>query len=96
MAGVAVSTQSVTVDEDSMAGYTLVLESGPTADVSVTVTRQAGGDESLSAAPTPLTFTAGHLGDAADGDGDGGGGHGCRQRQRHFRAHGSEHGHRLP
>ena len=45
--------------EESTADYTVVLDSLPTGTVTVTVAKQSGGDDDLTADPTTLTFTTG-------------------------------------
>ena len=56
-AGVTVSKSSLTVTEQDTSGdsYTVVLDSQPTADVTISVGGQSGTD--VTAAPTPMTFT---------------------------------------
>ncbi len=56
-AGVTVSKSSLTVTEQDTTGdsYTVVLDSQPTADVTISVGGQSGTD--VTAAPTPMTFT---------------------------------------
>ena len=56
-AGVTISPQSLTVPEGSSAEYTVVLKTQPMADVTITVTPHAGGDEHVTATPASLTFT---------------------------------------
>ena len=58
IAGVTVSPTSLTVAEGESESWTLVLDTQPAAAVTITVARQAGGDASLTAAPTSLTFTS--------------------------------------
>ena len=62
--GVTVSTPALTVTEEDTAGdsYTVVLDSQPTANVTVTVAGHAGTDVTLS--PTSLTFTPTNWGTA--------------------------------
>ena len=55
-AGVSIAPISLTVDEGSSASYTVVLDSQPTADVTVTISGHAGTDITLS--NDSLTFTA--------------------------------------
>ena len=57
-AGVTVSESSLTVAEEDTTGdtYTVVLNSQPTADVTITIGGQSGTD--VTAAPSPMTFTA--------------------------------------
>ena len=55
--GVTVSETALTVPEGGSASYTVVLETQPTADVTITVARSPGGDEDLTASPDTLTFT---------------------------------------
>ena len=56
-AGVTVSKSAVTVTEQDTTGdtYTVVLDSQPTASVTITIGGQTAAD--ITAAPTPLTFT---------------------------------------
>ena len=56
-AGVTVSKSSLTVTEQDTSGdsYTVVLDSQPTANVSISIGGQSGTD--VTAAPTPMTFT---------------------------------------
>ena len=56
-AGVTVSKSALTVTEQDTSGdtYTVVLDSQPTADVTISVGGQSGTD--VTAAPTPMTFT---------------------------------------
>ena len=70
-AGVTVSESALTVTEEDTTGdtYTVVLNSQPTADVTITIGGQSGPD--VTAAPSPMTFTADQLGHGPDGDGDG-------------------------
>ena len=57
--GVTVTPTALTVTEESTADYTVVLDSLPTGTVTVTVAKQSGGDDDLTADPTTLTFTTG-------------------------------------
>ena len=56
-AGVTVSESSLTVTEEDTTGdtYTVVLDSQPTANVTISIGGQSGTD--VTAAPTPMTFT---------------------------------------
>ena len=56
-AGVTVSKSAVTVTEENTTGdtYTVVLDSQPTANVTITIGGQGAAD--ITATPTPLTFT---------------------------------------
>ena len=54
--GVTVSETSLTIDEGGSATYTLVLDSQPTADV--TIIPSLSGDADVTASPASLTFTA--------------------------------------
>jgi hypothetical protein len=54
---IVVSRDFFPVNEGASETFTVKLAKAPTADVVVTVARQAGGDEDLSAAPAELTFT---------------------------------------
>ena len=56
--GVKVSATGVTVSEGGSANYTVRLESEPTADVTITVAAEAGGDANLTVSPATLTFIA--------------------------------------
>ena len=59
-ANVTVSKTALTVTEEDTTGdsYTVVLNSQPTADVTITVGGQSGTD--VTAAPSPMTFTTGN------------------------------------
>ena len=59
-AGVTVSKPSLTVTEQDSSGdtYTVVLDSQPTANVTISIGGQSGTD--VTAAPTPMTFTTGN------------------------------------
>ena len=69
-AGVTVSKSALTVTEQDATGdtYTVVLDSRPTASVTVTVGGQTGSD--VTPNPARLTFTPMVWNTAADGDGD--------------------------
>ena len=56
-AGVSVSKSAITVTEEDTIGdtYTVVLDSQPTANVTITIGGQGAAD--ITATPTPLTFT---------------------------------------
>ena len=56
-AGVSVSKSAITVTEENTTGdtYTVVLDSQPTANVTITIGGQGAAD--ITATPTPLTFT---------------------------------------
>ena len=54
---VRVSETALTVPEDGSATYTVVLDTAPTAAVTITVATAEGGDADLTAAPGTLTFT---------------------------------------
>ena len=56
-AGVIVSPTTLSVPEGGSATYTVVLETQPTADVTITVARSPSGDDDLTASPDTLTFT---------------------------------------
>ena len=58
--GVTVDPETLTVTEESTAAYTVVLATLPTGPVTVSVAKQAGGDDDLSVAPAELTFTTGN------------------------------------
>ena len=93
--GVTVSTTALTVTEEDTTGdsYTVVLDSQPTANVTVTVAGHAGTD--VTPSPTSLTFTTTTWGTAqtvtvtADDDADTTDDNGRADPQR------GEHGHRL-
>ena len=55
--GVIVSPTTLSVPEGGWASYTVMLETQPTDDVTITVARSPGGDEDLTASPDTLTFT---------------------------------------
>ena len=55
--GVMVSETTLSVPEGGSASYTVMLETQPTDDVTITVTRSVSGDEDLTASPATLTFT---------------------------------------
>ena len=55
--GVTVSETALTVPEGGSASYTVVLDTQPTADVTITVARSPAGDDDLTASPDTLTFT---------------------------------------
>ena len=55
--GVTVSKSVVRPPEGSDETYTIVLDTQPTADVEVTVTKASGGDASLIRSPPKITFT---------------------------------------
>ena len=63
-AGVTLSTTSVTVPEGGTATYTVELAFQPSADVTVTITRNTGGDTDLTVNPSTLTFTNSNWDDA--------------------------------
>ena len=69
--GVTVSKTALTVTEEDTAGdsYTVVLDSQPTANVTVTVAGHAGTD--VTPSPTQPDLHADELGHGPDGDGDG-------------------------
>ena len=56
-AGITLSPASLTVNEESSASYTVVLDAQPSANVTVTITGQSGTDVSINPA-TPLAFTS--------------------------------------
>ena len=93
--GVTVSTTALTVTEQDTTGdgYTVVLDTEPTANVTVTVAGHAGTD--VTPNPTTLTFTASNWSNGPDGDGD------RRRRCGHHGRYGradpqrGEHGQRL-
>ena len=55
--GVTISPQELTVPEGGSAEYTLVLDTLPLEDVTISVTQDSGGDANLTASPDTLTFT---------------------------------------
>ena len=56
-ASVEVSSDALTVGEGDAGTYTVKLSKAPTADVTIAITKESGGDADLSVAPTSLTFT---------------------------------------
>ena len=56
-ASVEVSSDALTVGEGGTGMYTVKLNKAPTADVTIAITKESGGDADLSVAPTSLTFT---------------------------------------
>ena len=58
-AGVTVTPKTLRVSEGRSATYTVVLQTVPTGDVTVTVAKRDGGDDDLTVPPTSLTFTTG-------------------------------------
>ena len=60
LAGVTLSKTSVTVTEGSTTTYTVVLDTQPSASVTIAVAKQPGGDASLTVAPASLTFGTGN------------------------------------
>lgn len=56
--GVGVSPQRVTVAEGGASAYELVLTARPSRQVTITVSRAAGGDPDLTATPARLTFSS--------------------------------------
>jgi hypothetical protein len=52
-----VSKSSLTVNEGSQGSFTVKLGAAPTSDVSVSVSKNGGGDDDLTADATTLTFT---------------------------------------
>ena len=58
--GVTVSLQGMTVPEGGSNTYTVVLDSEPTADVTVTPSRTAGSSLDVTFSPASLTFTTGN------------------------------------
>ena len=58
--GVTVSLQGMTVPEGGSNTYTVVLDSEPTADVTVTPSRTAGSSPDVTFSPASLTFTTGN------------------------------------
>ena len=76
--GVTVSKSSLTVNEGGTGTYTVVLDSKPTGDVTVTPSRSSGDtDVTVSVA---LTFTPDNWSSAQPGDGERGPGPGFEQR----------------
>ena len=59
-AGVTLSTRALSVPEGGSNTYTVVLDSEPTANVTVTPARAAGGSTDVTFAPSTLTFTPGN------------------------------------
>ena len=79
-AGVTVSETALNIDEGGSGTYTVVLDTEPTASVTVAVAGHAGTDISLD--KTSLTFTASTWDTRADGDGDRRRGQRCCVRRR--------------
>ena len=79
-AGVSIDPVALTVTEGGSGAYTVVLDSQPTADVTVTVSGQDGTD--LSAGPVRADLHARELGDAPDGHRQRGPGTTTRPRTR--------------
>ena len=55
--GVTISPSELTVPEGGSAEYTLVLDTLPSEDVTISVTQDSGGDANLTVSPDTLTFT---------------------------------------
>ena len=55
---IVVSTNSLTVNEQGSNAFTVKLGTAPTSDLTVTISKNAGGDDDLGADQTSLTFTA--------------------------------------
>ena len=55
--GVTVTGSPLAVSEGSSNTYTLVLDTQPTGNVTVSITKQSGGDDNLTLSGSPLTFT---------------------------------------
>ena len=93
--GVTVSRTALTVREEDTTGdsYTVVLDTQPTADVTVTVAVPAG--TGVTTNPTTLTFTHVELEHAPDGDGDRRQRCGPDERYGHADPPRDERGHRL-
>ena len=91
--GVTVSTTALTVTEEDTTGdsYTVVLNTQPTANVTVTVAGHAGTD--VTPSPTSLTSRR-RPGHGPDGDGDGRRRCGHGERCGHADPQRGEHGHR--
>ena len=85
--GVTVEPTTLNLDEGSSNTYTVVLDTRPVEDVTVTVTRT--GDGSVSADETELTFHARYLERRPDRDGIGGRGRRRGRRDRQAGAHGA-------
>ena len=58
--GVLVSKEALTVRETTPGTYRVQLRTEPSANVTVAITRDSGGDADLSVSPTSLTFTSGN------------------------------------
>ena len=71
--GVTVDPETLSVTEESTAAYTVVLDTLPTGPVTVSVAKQAGGDDDLSVDPDHADLHDGELEHGADGDGERGG-----------------------
>ena len=57
VSGVAVTGSPLSINEGSSNTYTLVLNTQPSSNVTVTAARKTGGDTDLSLSGSPLTFT---------------------------------------
>ena len=92
---ITVSTTALTVTEADTTGdsYTVVLDSRPTADVTVTVAGHSGTD--VTPDPGTLTFTTSNWDTGPDADGDRGRRCGHHGRFGHADPQRGEHGHRL-
>ena len=58
--GVLVSKEALTVRETTPGTYSVQLRTEPSANVTIAITRDSGGDADLSVSPTSLTFTSGN------------------------------------
>ena len=58
--GVLVSKEALTVRETTPGTYTVQLRTEPSANVTIAITKNSGGDADLSVSPTSLTFTSGN------------------------------------
>ena len=86
-AGVSVSEDSLTIGEGGDGTYTIVLDSAPTADVTVTINDPTDNTDVTVALADPDVHLN-RLGHAADGDGE------RRDRHRHRRRGGHRDSHR--
>ena len=58
--GVLVSKEALTVRETTPGTYRVQLRAEPSANVTIAITKDSGGDADLSVSPTSLTFTSGN------------------------------------
>ena len=89
-AGVTVSDTSLDIEEGDSDTYTVVLDSEPTHDVTITVNDPSNTD--ITAEPADLTFTPGNWDTAQTVHGNGGAGLRSHRRGRHGHTHCRQHG----